>query len=290
MQMNSSGQSITHPPLLRARIGMWQHWKELARYRDLLYYMVVRELKGRYKSSVLGFVWSLLNPLLMMLVFTVIFTLIMPNNQIRSYPIFLLCGLLPWNYFTAGVLSSVGSVIGNGNLVKKVYFPREILPISSVLAQLVNFLLSLLVVFALLLIFGISFSPKLWLLPVVIVMQTCFIIGISLFLSAINVYYRDTAMILDVILMAWFFLTPVFYPVDILPKSYEMFGMVLDIHRLMNILNPMASIVNTYRDILYLGTYTVGDFFLRTAVTSVVVMLSGYWVFNKMSGNFGEEL
>jgi len=252
--------------------------------------MVVRDLKGRYKSSVLGFFWSLLNPLLMMLVFTVIFTLIMPNNQVRSYPIFLLCGLLPWNYFTAGVLSSVSSVIGNGNLVKKVYFPREILPISSVLAQLINFLLSLIVIFVLIIVFGIPFSPHLWLLPVVILMQTCFIIGIALLLSAVNVYYRDTALILDVVLMAWFFLTPVFYPIDILPKSYEIFGLVLDIHRLMNILNPMASIVNTYRDLLYLGTYTVGDFFLRTAITSIAVMLIGYWVFNKVSGNFGEEL
>ncbi|RLT40980.1 MAG: ABC transporter permease [Chloroflexi bacterium] len=264
--------------------------KELLRYRDLLYYMVVRDLKARYKSSVLGFVWSLLNPLLMMLVFTVIFTLIMPNNQVRSYPIFLLCGLLPWNYFTAGVLSSVSSVIGNGNLVKKVYFPREILPISSVLAQLVNFLLSLLVIFALIIVFGVPFSPHLWLLPIVILMQTCFISGIALLLSAVNVYYRDTAIILDVVLMAWFFLTPVFYPIDILPKSYEIFGLVLDIHRLMNILNPMASIVNTYRDLLYLGTYTVGDFFLRTAITSAAVMLIGYWVFNKLSGNFGEEI
>lgn len=290
MQMNAVKRPMTHTPPVRQKISMWQRWQELARYRDLLYYMVVRELKGRYKSSVLGFVWSLLNPLLMMLVFTVIFTLIMPNNQIQAYPIFLLCGLLPWNYFTSGVLSSVGSVIGNSNLVKKVYFPREILPISAVLAQLINFLLSLLVIFVLLIVFRIPLSPQLWLLPVVIVMQTCFIIGVSLFLSAINVYYRDTTMILDVVLMAWFFLTPVFYPIDILPKAYEAFGLVLDVHRLMNILNPMASIVNTYRDILYLGTYTSGDFFLRTAVTSVVVMLMGYWVFNKVSGNFGEEL
>lgn len=290
MQMNASNRSMTQTPPAHQRITMWRHWQELARYRDLLYYMVVRDLKGRYKSSVLGFVWSLLNPFLMMLVFTVIFTLIMPNNQIRAYPVFLLCGLMPWNYFTAGVMSSVGSVIGNSNLVKKVYFPREILPISAVLAQLVNFLLSLLIVFLLLLVFRIPLSPQLWLLPVVIIIQTCFVVGISLFLSAVNVYYRDTAMILDVVLMAWFFLTPVFYPIDVLPKTYEAFGVILDIHRLMNILNPMASIVNTYRDILYLGTYTMGDFFLRTAVTSIVVLLAGYWVFNRLSGNFGEEL
>jgi lipopolysaccharide transport system permease protein len=280
----------TKPARDRKRNSFLYRSQELFRYRDLLLYLVIRELKARYKNSALGFLWSLLNPLAMMLVFTLMFTVILPNNQMRAYPIFLLCGLLPWNYFTAAINSSLNSIVGNSNLVKKVYFPREILPISSVLAQLVNFLLSLVVLFVLLFVFRLDLSSKLWILPIVIMLQTSFIIGLALMLSAINVYYRDTTMVIDVVILAWFFLTPIFYPMSVLPVSYEAFGITFDIHRLMNILNPMASIINTYRDLLYLGTYTTGDFLLRTAVTSFAVLIMGYWVFIKMSSNFGEEL
>ncbi|MEI2419385.1 ABC transporter permease, partial [Arthrospira platensis SPKY2] len=141
----------------------------------------------------------------------------MPNSEVRAYPIFLLCGLLPWNYFSSGLMSSVSSIVSSSNLVKKVYFPREILPISSVLAQLVNFLLSLLVLFALMIVFQIGLSPRIWMLPVVLFIHTCFIVGLSLILSASNVYYRDTTMVIDVVMLAWFFLTPIFYPMSILP-------------------------------------------------------------------------
>lgn len=267
-----------------------QRLQELYRFRDLIYHLVVRELRARYKGSVLGFLWSLLNPLMMMAVFTVVFTLIMPNNSLPNYPIFLLCGLLPWNFFSAGVMTGIHSVVSNGNLVKKVYFPREVLPIASALAQLVNFLLALVVLFALLFIFQANLSPRLWMLPIVILIQTSFIIGIVLFLSAINVFYRDTMMIMDVVILAWFFMTPVFYPLDILPQSYEVMGYVVNVHRLMNILNPMASIINAYRDLLYLGTYTEIDFLLRTALTSLGVLVFGYWFFTRLSGDFGEEL
>lgn len=263
---------------------------EFYRYRTLLYYLVVRELKGRYKSSVLGFLWTLLNPLLMMLVFTIVFTFVVPNYSLPKYPIFLLCGLLPWNYFSASIMGSIHSVVGNANLVKKVYFPREILPIATVLAQLVNFLLALLVLFFLLIVFKMPLSPRWWMLPIVILLQTLFSIGLALILSAVNVYYRDTMMIMDVIIMAWFFLTPVFYPLDILPNNYEVLGLTLDVHRLMYILNPMASLINTYRDLLYLGTYTELDFFLRTAVTSIAMLVLGYWIFVRLSPTFGEEV
>ncbi len=132
--------------------------RELIRYRELIVNLTIRELKARYKSSVLGFFWSLLNPLGMMLVFTVVFTVMQPNNQIEKFPIFLLCGLLPWNFFSAGVMTGANSIVANGNLVKKVYFPREVLPIASVLANLVNFLLALIVLFAALILFRGRFS------------------------------------------------------------------------------------------------------------------------------------
>lgn len=259
-------------------------------YRELIYNLVVRELKARYKNSVLGFVWSLLNPLGMMLVFTVVFGVLLPNTQIDKYPIFLLCGLLPWNYFSASVMGSVNSIVENANLVKKVYFPREVLPIAGVFAQLVNFLLAFVILFAALLIFRANFSPWLWMLPLVILIQTCFALGIAFILSSVNVYFRDTIIVMDVVMLAWFFLTPVFYSVELIPQSMSILGTELDVRRLYYILNPMASIINMYRDLLYWGYRTDLDFFLRTAVTCLMTLGIGYWIFTRLSSSFGEEV
>ena len=264
--------------------------QELLRYRELIRNLVVSDLKARYKNSVLGFVWSLLNPLAMMLVFTVVFGVLWPNRQVDNYPIFLLCGLLPWNFFAISVTSSLISVVANGNLVKKVYFPREVLPIAAVLAQLVNFLLAFLVLFVALLIFRANFSPWLWSLPLIILIQTAFTIGIGLFLSTLHVFYRDTRMVMEVVMLAWFFLTPVFYSIQQLPATYTVLGMELDVRRIAYILNPMASLINVYRDLLYYGYRTDPDFFIRTTLTALVVLVFGYWFFVRYSDRFGEEV
>lgn len=262
----------------------------LYRYRMLIYNLVLRDLKSRYRNSVLGFVWSLLNPLAMMVVFTIVFSVLMPNNQIDNYPIFLLCGLLPWNFFTATIMTGANSIVANGNLVKKVFFPREVLPLATVLANLVNFLLALVVLFAVLLIFRMPWSPWLFLLPVVIIIQTAFSLGIVFLLSTMQVYYRDTLIVLDVVLLAWFFLTPVFYSTNILPATYTVAGVELPVSRLMYTLNPMASLINMYRDILYWGYRTDPDFFWRTSITAFGILAIGYWVFTRHSGDFGEEI
>lgn len=264
--------------------------QRLYSYRSLLYYLVQRDLKARYKNSVLGFLWSLLNPLGMMLVFVVIFGILRPQGEIERYPIFLLCGLLPWNYFNDSVMSSMNSINNGASLVKKVYFPRDILPIAEILSELVNFLLAFIVLFAALLIFRTNFSPWLWMLPIVILIQTCFQIGIGLILSTLNVFYRDTAMIVTVLMLALFFLTPIFYDVDLLPATLTLFGVDLPLRRLFYIFNPMASIINLYRDLLYAGTRTTLDFFLRTAATSLITLGVGYWVFDRYAGRFGEEV
>ena len=264
--------------------------QELWRYRGLVRNLVVSELKVRYKNSALGFVWSLLNPLGMMVVFTVVFGVLWPNNMIEKYPLFLLCGLLPWNYFANSVNSSTNSIVANANLVKKVYFPREVLPISSVLAQLINFLLAFVVLFAVLLVFRSNLSPWLPLLPFVILIQTLFTLGVALFLSTLNVFYRDTVIILEVVLLAWFFLTPIFYSVEMLPASYDLAGLTINVRRIYYIANPMASLVNMYRDMLYYGYRTDLDFFLRTTITALTVLGFGYWFFIRYSGRFGEEV
>jgi len=274
----------------RAKSQRWGiRLRELFHYRELILNLALRELKARYKNTVLGFFWSLLNPLGMMLVFTAVFTVFM-RSEVKNFPIYALCGLLPWNYFSASVMGSVNTIVNNANLVTKVYFPREVLPIAAVLANLVNFLLTLIVLFAALLLVRAPFSPWLWLLPVVILIQSAFILGLAFILSTLNVFYRDTLMVMDVAMLAWFFLTPIFYPLEDLPRSYPIGDYVLDLHRTMYILNPMASIINTYRDLLYRGYRTDFDFFVRTATTAFLVLVVGYWFFCKYSNRFGEEV
>jgi len=263
---------------------------ELIQYRELVKNLVLRDLKARYKNSVLGFLWSLLNPLLTMLVFTVVFTLMMPNNGIAKFPVFLLCALLPWNFFQTSLSGCVESIVGNAALVKKVYFPREVLPLSTVLSNLVNFLLALLVLFVMLFAFRIPLTKwALW-LPFIMATQVILTLGLGLLLATVNVFYRDMSVILGVILQAWFFLTPVFYPIDILPTHQVVAGLDLNIHRLTYILNPMASIVSSYRVVLYHGAPPALNFMLRTFVTAVAVLAIGFVIFSRYSGVFGEEV
>jgi homopolymeric O-antigen transport system permease protein len=262
----------------------------LYRYRDLVRNLVARDLKVRYKNSALGIVWSMLNPLGMMLVFTVVFTILIPNTNIERFPVFVMCGLLPWNWFTSSLMGSVHSVVGNAPLVKKVFFPREVLPLSVVLANLVHFLIALVVLFALMIVFKTPLTQWALLLPVLIVLQLLFTLGLAFFFSAVNVYYRDIAMVLDVAMLAWFFLTPVFYSMDLVPQSKEIFGIVVPVQRLAYILNPMSSLIASYRIILYNGAPPALDFFLRTAVTALAFLVLGYLVFHRLSRNFGEIL
>ncbi|NJN99422.1 MAG: ABC transporter permease [Anaerolineales bacterium] len=268
--------------------------RELWSYRELVRNLMMRDLKVRYRNSVLGILWSLVNPLLMMLVFTIVFTVIAPTTDIKKFPVFILCGILPWNFFSFSVIGSIRSIVDNAPLVSKVYFPREVLPISMVLANLVNFLIALVVLFAFILVFQIPLTRWVLLLPLVILTQLIFVIGVGLIMATVNVFYRDTQVIMEVLMQAWFFLTPVFYPGDILPRNYELWGFTIDVWRLMNILNPMASIIATYRVILY-GTGSGGAppemyFFIRTLLTTIAILGIGSFVFYRYSRTFGEEV
>jgi ABC-type polysaccharide/polyol phosphate export permease len=263
---------------------------ELGQYRELIKNLVIRDLKVRYKNSVLGVLWSLLNPLLMTLVFTVVFTLMLPRNSQPNYPVFFLCGFLPWSFNSATISAATGSIVSNANIIKKVYFPREILPLADVLANLVHFLVALVVLFGMILVSGIRLTPAALMMPLILLAQVMFTTGIAFVLSAANVFYRDTKHILQVVVQAWFFLTPVFYPIDILPKSKELLGLTIDIQLWARRLNPMASIIASYRDVLYRGVPTGLDFFFRTFVTCAVVLVLGYAVFCRVSSVFGEEV
>ncbi len=265
--------------------------RELCRYRDLLFNLVARDLKVRYKNSFLGVIWSWLNPLLMMLVFTFVFN-IMRGAGMANFHIFVLSGLLPWNYFSGALLGGIQSIVSNGGLIKKVYFPREILPLSLVASNLINFLIALPVLFLLAALSGVHFTAWVLLLPLPILVETIFVLGIVLLLSTLEVFYRDIHMIMDVAILAWFFLTPIFYDMSQLPSNvlFNLFGHPVTAARLVMWLNPMASIINTYQDIIYRGHPTALDFLARTAITSLLVFFLGYAVFLKYRGRFGEEL
>jgi ABC-type polysaccharide/polyol phosphate export permease len=262
---------------------------ELFKYRELLFNLVVRDLKVRYRNSVLGVAWSLLNPLFMMLVFTVVFT-VMQRSDIERYPVFVLCALLPWNFFLSSVTGATGSIVNSAHLVKKVYFPREVLPLSTVLSNLVNFLLALTVLFGMMALFRVKLTLWILYLPLLIVVQIVFSSGMALLLSTVHVFYRDTQHIVEVAMLAWFFVTPIFWDHNILPEKASFLSVDWPVRRLTFILNPMASLISAYRDILYFGRKIDLAFLSRTVVTALAFLTIGYWVFTRYSKVFGEEV
>jgi ABC-type polysaccharide/polyol phosphate export permease len=259
---------------------------ESLRYRGLLRTLVERDLAVRYKNSVLGFLWTLLNPLLLMLVFTLVFQVLLPTS-IPHFPVFILIGLLAWNFCTGAVIASIHSVVGNAQLIQKVYFPREVLPLSAVLASLVHFLLALTLVLVAIPLSGIPLSPLIIWLPITIAFQTIFLAGVGLILAATNVFFRDTEAVMDVALVGWFFLTPVFYPLDVL---FDKNVGPLNLGWLMHALNPMASFIATYRLVLIDLAPPDLAFLARTFGMSVLVLGLGYGLFKRLERRFGEEL
>ncbi|MGQ9627413.1 MAG: ABC transporter permease [Anaerolineae bacterium] len=267
---------------------MWARIVELVKYRELIKNLVIRDVKVRYKNSILGIFWSFLNPLIMMATFTVIFTVVMPVG-IEKYPVFFLCGLLPWQFFSNSLVAATGSVVGNAPLIKKVYFPREVLPISAVFSNLIFFLNALALFFILsFFIFGVRLTWWILFLPAIIIIQMTFSIGLALIVSTLNVFYRDTEHIIGVLMQIWFFLTPIFYSADTIPRHYTLVGIQLDIWRLIHLLNPMAALVALYRFTLYQGSAPPSTFLLHISAISLASLVGGYIVFSRYSRWFGE--
>lgn len=271
-------------------MSLFQHLRELWAYRELVYNLVIRDLKARYKNSILGVAWSWMNPLLMMVVYTVVFNILAGRSNLPNYPVFLLCALLPWNFFSTAVSQATNSIVDAAPLIKKVYFPREVLPIAAVLSNMVNFLISLPIFFLLALVLGNPITGWALLFPVTLVIQVMFTLGVGFITATLNVFYRDTRLIMDVLLLAWFFLTPIFYPLTTVPDRYVLWGVPVNVRAWLLRLNPMASIISSYRDLLYWGTSTAWDFLLRTAITSLAVLIIGYLIFLHYSPRFGEEV
>lgn len=253
---------------------------ELIRYRSLVTNLVSKDLKVRYKNSVLGFLWSLLNPLLMMLVFTFVFTQLL-GETIPNFPVFVLTGLLAWNWHATSVTAGTKSITDNAPLINKVYFPRILLPVSVVASNMINYLLALPVLAAFMLIYGMKFSPWLVYLPVIIMVQAIFVTGVVLILSALHIYFRDTIVLVEVGLTAWFFMTPIFYRVE---------DVVPDLVSWMYWLNPMASIIAELHTIIYYAGVPDPLFMARTLATALVLLVIGYALFSRVSKHIGEHL
>jgi len=292
----AGGESPTYLYNADRRRGDWRgKLRELGQYRYLLRNLVARDLKARYKNSVLGILWSILNPLFLMLIFTIIFS-VLANNNTRDYPIFVLVGLIPWNFFSGSLTAGTTSVTSNSGLVKKVYFPRELLPTSALLSNLVNFLFAFLVLVVLLYAFGIGLTVHALWVPAILLTQLIFTLGLCLLLGSLTVFYRDVLMILEVVILAWFFLTPVFYSLELYGDAVTVLGVTFNPAQVMRWVNPMASIIDGYRTVLW-GTNASGGpvamnpaYLLRTFVTSVIVLIAGYAVFLRLNPLFGEKL
>ena len=294
--MSATVTSVGRRPVLGDAVNAL---RDVAGHLELLRMLVIKDLKIRYKASALGLFWSLLNPLMMMLVYTAIFGAVF-KNQRPQFPIFILSGLLAWNFFGAALPLATISIVGNAGLVKRTRFPNSLLPLSAVLSGLVNYLISLVLLFGLLLFYRHGVGPSIVLLPFLIVSQVLFTAGLGLLLSSLNVLFRDVEHFLGIVLTVWFFATPIIYPRESLSGS-RFAGTLVQI-------NPMTWLISAYQDVFYgvpdstgidktqhfLGTFhsTWGNprLILGFFVLSVILAISGFLLFTRLAHRFPEEV
>lgn len=254
-------------------------FRNLYKYRELLKTNVKKEIRGKYKNSFLGVLWSFLNPLLQIIVYAVVFQVILKNPQ-ENYAIFLCCGLIPWTFFSATVTRSAFTMIENGNIIKKVYFPREILPISIVTSEAVNFMISTIIILGFVIFGGLGISKYILLYPLVLLAQYLLLIGISLIISSISVYVRDLQHLIGVAMQLLFYATPIVYASETIPDNFKW----------ILYLNPMTYIINGYRDIFYNQRMIDIVSTLLLIIISIALCIIGYIIFNKLQKGFAEQL
>lgn len=254
-------------------------FKELYNYRQLLKSNVSKEIRGKYKGSFLGVLWSFVNPLLMTLVYAIVFPFILKSTQ-PHYVTFIVIAILPWTWFTSVISQGTNTIVVNGGIIKKVYFPREILPISIVTSGLINFLISCLIIAIFLIFSGIGFSFYILFLPLIVIIQYILQLGLIFITSSIDVYIRDAEYIITFIVSMVFYGTPILYSSDLFPTR---FSWLLK-------LNPLTTIIESYRDIFYYqklpDLWSLGIIFL----VSCFILFIGYSIFKKLEKGFAEEL
>ena len=277
---------------MKKRESIMKNLKELYDYRQMIFSLVKKDLRGRYKGSALGFLWTFLNPLLQLVVYSIVFSTIFRNN-IEKFYLYLFIGLLPWMFFSSSLTVGSVSVISSKDMVKKIYFPREVLPIAYVTSSFVNMLLCFLVVFIVMIIGGIDPNSTfhwtaLLYLPIVMIVEYVLALGFAMLASALTVYFRDLEHILGIITMAWMYATPILYDVSMIQNILVEKGMGNLMHLYM--LNPMTPIIVAYHQILYYGQAPDMSTWLSAVVLGLFFLILGYLVFRKLQRGFAEEL
>ena len=254
--------------------------KELWQYREMIISLVKRDLKSKYKGSVLGFMWMLLNPLFQLIIYTIVFSIIM-RSGIEQFYLFLFVALIPWIFFSTCLAGGTTVIFAQQDMIKKIYFPREVLPIAFTTSQFVNMLLSFVVIFV---VFGVSsrglHPMALVFLPIVMLIEYLLCLGITYIASALTVYFRDLEHILSIVSMAWMYMTPILYDASLIPE---------ELLPLFN-LNPMTPIIASYRDIFYYGVPPKSEDMLRAFVFAAIILLVGQFAFKHLQRHFAEEL
>ena len=243
--------------------------------------MTGRNIRSLYKQSILGYAWIFVNPLMQILVLTFVFStiLLIPSLGI-PFPLFLFVGLLPWMFFSNALATATDSIVGSANLVTKVYFPREILVMAAVFSKIVDLLFGLLILLGLMIVYGEAPSWTAVWVPAIFAIQLLFTVGLALPLAALNLYFHDVRYLVGVVLLAWFYMTPILYPVDIVP---ERFKIIFD-------LNPLALVVNAYRRVLLLETSPGLDRLLLGFAAAFLTFVIGYYIFKRMEAGFADRI
>jgi lipopolysaccharide transport system permease protein len=255
--------------------------RELSKYGELLWSIAIREIKVRYKQSIFGILWAVLQPLSMMVVFTIIFSVFvkMPSDGI-PYPIFSYTALLPWTFFATALAFAIPSVVSNNSLVTKIYFPREIFPLSAILAAFIDFCIAAIIFIVLMVFYRVPLTWNVLFLLPVLVLQIILTIGVALFASALNVYYRDVKYILPLALQLWMYASPIIYPISVVPEKM----------RGLDMLNPMSPMIDSYRKILLLGSPPDLCALGLAAMISIPIFVLSYRYFKKVEMNFADVI
>ena len=244
--------------------------KELLRYRGLLHLLILNNIKTRYKRSVLGVLWTLLNPLLIMTVLAIAFSTLF-RFSLLNYPVYLLSGLILWNFFAQTTTTAMQAITWGGSLIKRIYLPRTVFSVSALGSELINLLLSLIPLIIIMMAMGHPFRPALLFLPLAVLIIAMFALGTGLIISTLAVFFVDAAHIYQIVLTAWFYLTPIIYPVDIIPSGYLAYLK----------LNPMYYLVDLFRTPLYLGRFPDPESLLIGLGWSFSTLLAGWWIFSR---------
>lgn len=258
-----------------------QYLKELRAYRDLLWMWTLREVKVRYKQSLLGAAWAILQPLVLMIMFTMVFAYFarVPSDGI-PYPLFSYVALLPWTFFSTSISFAVPSLVNNMGLVTKIYFPREILPLGAVIAALVDFVVASTVFVALMVLYRAPLYGSLLWVPLLVVTQVALTLGVVFFAATVNVWYRDIRFVVPLGLQLWMYASPIIYPISLVPERWQ------GVYRL----NPMAGLLDSYRRVILLGRPPQYGDLLWAAFLSLVLCAVGYAYFKRSEPQFADVI